>query len=87
MDYTKSFYSPREVAIMASVDPSTILNDIASRRRYAVELSERTYRMAVRAVIALREPERLAPSSMTEAPDSGVAREIAPAPPVDAVPA
>ena len=87
MEYTKSFYSPHEVAAMASVHPSTILNYIGTGRLYAVKLSERTYRIPVRAVIALLEPERLSPSSMTQAPDSDVAREIEVAPPVDAVPA
>ena len=85
MEYTKSFYSPHEVAAMASVHPSTILNYIASGRLYAVKLSERTYRIPVRAVMALLEPERLSPSSMTEAPDSDIAREIEPAPPANAV--
>ena len=86
MEYTKSFYSPHEVAAMASVNPSTILNYIGSGRLYAVKLSERTYRIPVRAVIALLEPERLAHSSMTEAPDSDIAHEIDTAPSVDAVP-
>ena len=86
MEYTKSFYSPHEVAAMASVHPSTILNYIGTGRLYAVKLSERTYRIPVRAVIALLEPERLSPSSMSAAPDSEVAREIEAAPPVDAVP-
>ena len=36
MEITKSFYSPHEVAEMASLHPSTILNYIASGRLYAV---------------------------------------------------
>ncbi len=62
MEFTKSFYSPHEVAEMASVHPSTILNYIASGRLYAVRLSARTFRIPVRAVIGLLEPERLSRS-------------------------
>ncbi len=51
VEITKSFYSPHEVAEMASLHPSTILNYIASGRLYAVKLSERTYRIPARAVI------------------------------------
>lgn len=78
MELTKAFYSPHEVAAMASVHPSTILNYIATGRLYAVKLSERTYRIPVRAVIALLEPERVAPSSMTVEPDADVDRELEP---------
>jgi excisionase family DNA binding protein len=77
MDLAKSFYSPHEVAVMASVHPSTILNYIASGRLYAVRLSERTYRIPARAVIGLLEPERLSVSSMTVNPNADVEREVA----------
>src|SRR5450759_1967009 len=77
VEFSKSFYSPHEVAAMASVHPSTILNYIASGHLYAVKLSERTYRIPVRAVIALLEPERLVPSSMTVQPDADVESEVA----------
>jgi hypothetical protein len=77
MDLTKSFYSPHEVAAMADVHPSTILNYIASGQLYAVKLSERTYRIPVRAVIALLEPERLSRSSITVDPDADVESEVA----------
>jgi len=73
---TKAFYSPHEVAEMASLHSSTILNYIASGRLYAVKLSERTYRIPARAVIGLLEPERLAPSSLAVEPDADVAGEI-----------
>lgn len=78
MELTKPFYSPHEVAAMASVHPSTILNYIASGRLYAVKLSERTYRIPVRAVMVLLEPERVEASTMTVEPDADVARELAP---------
>ena len=77
MEFTKSFYSPHEVAAMASVHPSTILNYIATGRLYAVKLSERTYRIPVRAVMGLLEPERVARSSMTVEPDADTERELA----------
>jgi len=78
VEFSKSFYSPHEVAAMASVHPSTILNYIATGRLYAVKLSERTYRIPVRAVISLLEPERLAPSSITVEPDADVDHELSP---------
>ena len=77
MDLTKSFYSPHEVAAMAAVHPSTILNYIASGRLYAVKLSERTYRIPARAVIGLLEPESLTVSSMRIEPDADVESEVA----------
>ncbi len=77
MKFSKSFYSPHEVAEMASVHPSTILNYIAAGRLYAVKLSERTYRIPVRAVIRLLEPERVAPSLITVEPDVDVETELA----------
>jgi hypothetical protein len=77
VEFSKSFYSPHEVAAMASVHPSTILNYIAMGRLYAVKLSERTYRIPARAVIGLLEPERLTPSSITVEPDADVEHEFA----------
>jgi excisionase family DNA binding protein len=76
VQFTKAFYSPREVAEMASLHPSTILNYIAAGRLYAVKLSERTYRIPARAVIGLLEPERLSPSSMIEEPDADVEHDL-----------
>ena len=77
MEITKAFYSPHEVAELASLHPSTILNYIASGRLYAVKLSERTYRIPARAVIGLLEPERMSPSSVTVEPDADIERELA----------
>ena len=85
MELTKSFYSPHEVAAMASVHPSTILNYIATGRLYAVKLSERTYRIPVRAVMGLLEPERVALSSMTVEPDADPERELTLEPKVQTV--
>jgi len=60
----KAFYSPGEVASIASVSSSTILNYIHEGRLPAVRLSERTYRIPRKAVIRLLgleapEPRRL----------------------------
>ena len=77
MELTKAFYSPREVAELASLHPSTILNYVASGRLYAVKLSERTYRIPARAVIGLLEPERLTRSSKSIEPDAEVEAELA----------
>lgn len=50
---TKSFYSPAEVAEIASVSSSTILNYIRSGKLAAVRLSERTYRIPRRSILLL----------------------------------
>ena len=49
----KAFYSPREVADLASLSNSTILNYIHEGRLSAVRLSERTYRIPRKAVMRL----------------------------------
>ncbi len=49
----KAFYSPSEVAALASLSSSTILNYIHEGRLVAVRLSERTYRIPRKAVIRL----------------------------------
>jgi excisionase family DNA binding protein len=49
----KAFYSPGEVAELASLSSSTILNYIHNGRLAAVRLSERTYRIPRKSVIRL----------------------------------
>lgn len=49
----KAFYSPSEVATLASLSSSTVLNYIHEGRLVAVRLSERTYRIPRKAVIRL----------------------------------
>ena len=49
----KAFYSPSEVADLASISSSTVLNYIHDGRLAAVHLSERTYRIPRKAVIRL----------------------------------
>jgi excisionase family DNA binding protein len=49
----KAFYSPSEVATLASLSSSTVLNYIHEGRLAAVRLSERTYRIPRKAVIRL----------------------------------
>lgn len=64
----KPFYSPAELARLASVHPSTILNYIHARRLDAVRLSERTYRIPLRAAMMLLEPGRIRPPRIVERP-------------------
>ena len=67
----KSFYTPGEVAALASVSSSTILNYIHDGRLAAVKLSERTYRIPRKAVVRLLGLE--APSIVvTERPDAAI---------------
>ena len=65
MELTKAFYSPHEVAELAGVHSSTILNYIASGRLYAVKLSDRTYRIPARAVLQLLAPDAVTPPTVT----------------------
>jgi excisionase family DNA binding protein len=57
----KAFYSPGEVAELASLSSSTILNYIHDGRLASVKLSERTYRIPRKAVIRLLGIEAPAP--------------------------
>jgi len=50
---TRPFYSPAEVATLAGVSSSTILNYIHANRLAAIQLSERTYRIPRKAVLRL----------------------------------
>ena len=50
---SKAFYSPTEVARLASVSNSTILNYIRSEKLAAVRLSARVYRIPRRSVMLL----------------------------------
>ena len=62
----KPFYSPGEVASLAGVHSSTILNYIRAGKVYAIKLSERTYRIPLRSVLKLLEPESVAPPTVIE---------------------
>lgn len=68
---TKPFYAPSEVAQLASLSNSTILNYIHQGRLAAVKLSERTYRIPRKAVIRLLGLEAPAPI-VSERPDATV---------------
>lgn len=68
---TRAFYSPAEVAELASVSSSTILNYIKAGKLPAVRLSERTLRIPRKAVIhflGLAE----SPPVVTDRPDADV---------------
>lgn len=62
----KPFYSPSEVAALASLSNSTILNYIHEGRIAAVRLSERTYRIPRKAVIRLLGLPAAAPEVIEE---------------------
>lgn len=62
----KAFYSPAEVARLASVSSSTILNYVHDGRLAAVRLSGRTYRIPRKAVIRLLALDAPAPSLMVD---------------------
>lgn len=64
----RPIYSPKEVARLAGVHPSTILNYIRSGRLYALRLSERTYRIPVKAVAKMLAPERVRAPRIVERP-------------------
>lgn len=66
----RPFYSPAEVADLAGLHTSTILNYIRAGKLYAVRLSERTYRIPARAVLALLAPEQLRPARVVELPEA-----------------
>lgn len=68
----KAFYAPKEVAELAGVHPTTILNYIRDGKLYAVKLSERTYRIPLRSVRKLLDPEAIAPPSVIERPEERV---------------
>ena len=63
----KAFYSPAEVAELASVSSSTILNYVHDGRLVAVRLSERTYRIPRKAVIRLLALDATGPSLTEDA--------------------
>jgi len=69
----KAFYSPAEVAALASVSSSTILNYVHDGRLPAVRLSERTYRIPRKAVIRLLALDTSAPVVTVDP-----SREVAP---------
>ena len=62
----KRFYSPKEVAALAGVSSSTILNYIREGRLYGVKLSPRTYRIPLRSVALLLYPESVRPPRIVE---------------------
>jgi excisionase family DNA binding protein len=69
---TRPFYSPAEVAELAGVHPSTILNYIREGKLQAVRLSERLHRIPARAVLALLAPEQLRRPRVLSLPESRV---------------
>lgn len=62
---TKAFYSPREVAEVAGLHPSTILNYIKAGKLYAVKVSSRKYRIPGHAAWLLLDPGSVPPPKIT----------------------
>lgn len=53
----KPFYSPREFAAIAGIDPSTVLDHIHAGKLYAVKVSDRIYRIPLGTVMTKLHPE------------------------------
>lgn len=70
MELTKAFYSPAEVAEIADVHSSTILNYINDGKLYAVRLSERTIRIPAKAVQKLLAPDEAKRVTVIERPNA-----------------
>lgn len=68
----KAFYSPKEVADLAGLHSTTILNYIRDGKLYAVKLSERTYRIPLRSVLKLLDPDAVAAPTVVERPRDDV---------------
>ena len=52
----RPFYTPRDVAEIARVDPKTVLSWIHEDKLSAIRLSERIYRIPLSAVVKLLSP-------------------------------
>ena len=72
MELTKAFYSPAEVAELAGLHPTTILNYIRDEKLYAVRLSERTIRIPARSVQKLLAPDEARAPRLAERPNADV---------------
>lgn len=59
----RPFYSPADVAEIAGVSSSTVLNYIKTGRLASVRLSERTIRIPRRSLLLLLSPSSVAPPS------------------------
>jgi predicted site-specific integrase-resolvase len=64
----RAFYSPADVARIAGVHPSTVLNWIRTGRLYGLRLSPRVYRIPLASAIRLLEPGRVRPPRIVERP-------------------
>jgi excisionase family DNA binding protein len=72
MELSKAFYSPTEVGEMLGVTSDTVLNYIHEEKLFAIQLSERTYRIPQRELArVLGMP--LTPPQVIEKPHGGEA--------------
>ncbi len=55
----KPFYSPRELAALIDVDPTTVMDHIHAGKIHAVQISERIYRIPLATVVSTLYPEEV----------------------------
>lgn len=72
MELSKAFYSPTEVGEMLGVTSDTVLNYIHEKKLFAIQLSERTYRIPQRELARLLGMP-VAESRVVDQPHGGVA--------------
>lgn len=65
----KPFFSPRELAALADIHPSTVLDQIHSGKLYAVKLSDRIYRIPRAVVVSTLYPETIGEPVIRRSPD------------------
>ncbi len=70
MTLEKAFYSPSDIGTLLDLSSDTIMRYIHEGRVYAVQLSERTYRIPLREVARLT-GEPLAPPTVNVQPHGG----------------
>lgn len=65
----KAFFSPRELAALAYIHPSTVLEQIHSGKLYAIRLSDRIYRIPRAVVVNLLYPAMVQQPAVRSSPD------------------
>ena len=65
----RRYYTPREVADLLRISPTTVMKMIHERRLFAVRVSERIYRIPVAAVVRLQVGEEPSYSAIVDEAD------------------
>ena len=65
----RRYYTPREVAGLLRISPTTVMKMIHERRLFAVRVSERIYRIPVAAVVRLQVGEEPSYSPVVDEAD------------------